>query len=757
MNDATRNSNRQPGDAAEAPTMPPPAANQAPRAGEPSTQDQPTEVLAAPEIPEIPGYDCLEEIGRGAMGVVYKARQEGLNRPVALKMLLAGEYAGAEQRSRFRCEAEAVARLSHPHVVQVYEIGECAGRPFLAMEYVGGGTLAQRLGGTPLPAREAAALVETLARAVQAAHAAGIVHRDLKPGNVLLLPDGTPKVSDFGLAKRLDGEAGHTATGAVVGTPSYMAPEQAAGEGKRVGPAADVYALGAILYECLTGRPPFRAAAPMETILQVIADEPVSPRRLQPALPRDLETICLRCLEKDPARRYDSAAALAEDLRRFQAGEPIRARAVGPLERLAKWGRRHPARAAVGLLLGLVLVVGGLGGGVLWLWLRAEFALKRELEAKQREAEARQQLEQHSYLRNVDLAFHEWKENKLERARYLLKGCPEPLRQWEWYLVNHLCQAGDPQKSPWALRLMGSTKEVIPRSINCVAFSPDGERLASACSDQSLKVWDTASGREALAFEGHSGAVSHLTFSPDGKWLASTSQMTVKAWELVTAKEIFCIKGPGDDFMSAAFSRDGQHLASASANGLVLIWDLTDQEEPLTLRAPNGPFTCIAFSHDATRLAGGYEDGKIKIWDVPNSQEILALAGHTGRVNTVAFSPDGQRLASGCEDGTVKMWDAITGQEQRTLRGHAERILCVAFSPDGQRLASAAQGGPVLLGDTGTGHLALALDTQPEGSITSLIFSPDGRRLAGGGLGGTVTVWDAGPEWPAHQIPGITR
>jgi serine/threonine-protein kinase len=298
----------------------------------------------------LPDYEVLEVLGRGGMAVVYKARQKSLRRVVALKVVLAGAHASAEEVARFRIEAEAVAELRHPHVVQIHEVGRHDGCPYCVLEYVEGGTLAEKLGGRALPTEQAAALVEKLARAVHAAHERGIVHRDLKPGNVLLTASGEPKVTDFGLAKRMDGEPGRTRTGAVLGTPAYMAPEQAGGD-RRVGPAADVYGLGAILYECLTGRPPFLAPTPLDTVLRVLAEEPVPPTHFNRGVPRDLETICLKCLEKDPARRYPSAAALADDLRSHQADEPITARPPGLAGRLDRWARRRPALAATWVAL----------------------------------------------------------------------------------------------------------------------------------------------------------------------------------------------------------------------------------------------------------------------------------------------------------------------------------------------------------------------------------------------------------------------
>src|SRR6516162_6013626 len=295
-------------------------------------------------LPQVPGYEVESVLGRGGMGVVYRARHLRLGRLVALKMALAGSYAGPHERERFRREAEAVAALRHPNLVQVYDAGDWAGRPYFTMELIEGGSLAQRLAGTPQPGRQAAALLATLAEAVHAAHQGGIVHRDLKPANILLTRDGTPKISDFGLARRLQGGAGLTQSGVPVGTPSYMAPEQAMGQTRVIGPAVDIYALGAILYELLTGRPPFRGETAAETVLQVISQVPVPPSRLNAKVPRDLETICLKCLHKEPARRYATAAALAEDLHRFQRGEPIAARRAGLVERAGKWVRRRPGR-----------------------------------------------------------------------------------------------------------------------------------------------------------------------------------------------------------------------------------------------------------------------------------------------------------------------------------------------------------------------------------------------------------------------------
>jgi hypothetical protein len=290
------------------------------------------------------------------MGVVYQARQVGLNRTCALKMILAGGHASSAELLRFKAEGQAIARFQHPNIVQIFEVGEHEGRPFFSLEFCPGGSLDRKLVGTPVEPKEAAGLVRALAQGMQAAHTANVIHRDLKSANVLLAADGTPKVTDFGLAKRLD-EAGQTQTGAVMGTPSFMAPEQAQGK-KDIGPAVDIYALGAILYECLTGRPPFKAATVFDTLAQVISDEAVSPRRLNAKVPVDLETICLKCLQKEPAKRYPSAANLADELERFLAGKPIEARPVGALERGWRWGWRNPVVAGLAAAVVLVLLVG---------------------------------------------------------------------------------------------------------------------------------------------------------------------------------------------------------------------------------------------------------------------------------------------------------------------------------------------------------------------------------------------------------------
>jgi len=522
-------------------TLPPSA-----RAAEPETvgpASQPSirqNIAAMAGTIHLPGYEILTELGRGGMGVVYKARHLDLKRLVALKMIVGAEYASGDQIERFQREAEAVARLQHPNIVQIYEVGQREGRPYFSLEFVDGGSLADNLQGTPLPPAEAAHVVETLARAVHAAHQRGIVHRDLKPGNVLLTSDGTPKIADFGLAKQTDGNSSRTQEGTVVGTPSYMAPEQASGETSAVGPAADTYALGAILYETLTGRPPFRGVTPLDTIMQVVSQEPAAPREVQPHVPRDLETICLKCLHKDPARRYASALDLAEDLRRFQSDEPIQARATPALERLVKWSRRHPASAGLVVALGVLVVTAF--AVVTWRWEQAEKLAKLDREAKvqadERTGEARKREEAERQLREqvaqdlenrqqINFTSQIWRAAGLINTDPILAlqiledplFCPPQRRDFTW---RYQYQLG--QRLIRRLRQEGGIRDG--------ALSPDGKILATRTADDRIRLWDFATGEPGLLLaSGHGGgdnvqdrAIADgvvILFSPDSQTLAT--------------------------------------------------------------------------------------------------------------------------------------------------------------------------------------------------------------------------------------------
>jgi DNA-binding beta-propeller fold protein YncE len=718
---------------------------------EPQTIPPRAAVVPVPEPglpPAFGDYELLAEIGRGGMGIVYQARQVSLNRLVALKMVLAGGQAGPEELVRFRGEAETVARLHHPNIVQIHAVGEHEGRPYLVLEFVEGGSLAGRLNGTPSPPKLAAHLVERLARAMQAAHEQGIVHRDLKPANVLLAATGLPKITDFGLAKRLDDAAGPTQTGAILGTPSYMAPEQAAGAASRrqagavrVGPAVDIYALGAILYELLTGRPPFKAATNLDTLLQVLADDPVPPRRLQSKVPRDLETICLKCLRKEPNKRYTSGKALAEDLGRFLQGKPIVARPVGVLSQGLRWVRRRPAAAT--LLVIIVLIPLGLVGGGAWYLHERELARRIDEEREKQ----REQLEELAYLHLIPQIQRAIQEKDKERANSLLDQCPRRQRRWEYHYLRRLAQDRSDANSD--LKLMGGGH----RNLTCLALSPDGKRLASGSRDWTVKVWDTATGQETLTLNGHTGPVYSVAFSRDGKRLASGSaDHTVKVWDAQTGQETRTLQGHTGGVSSVAFSPDGKRLASGTGDqqqGEVKVWDAATGQGTLTLKGDTGGVTDVAFSPDGKRLAGATW-GSVMVWDAATGQETLTLKRQLSRIltdeegmcsaNSVAFSPDGKRLASGSYDGSIKVWDAQTGRETLTLkeRGGASQFgKSVAFSPDGKRLA----GDSVLL-DAQTGEELIALPRL--GGESHVIFSPDGNLLVGYHSGGLM-VWNGTP------------
>ncbi len=369
----------------------------------------------------MPGYEILGELGRGGMGVVYKARQRRLNRVVALKMILAGDYAGPDAVERIMAEAEIVARLQHPNIVQIYAIGDCDGRPYVELEYVAGGSLGDRLDGTPWPPRAAARLVESLALAMAEAHRMGIIHRDLKPANILMTDDGTPKITDFGLAKSLEKESGLTRTESILGSPRYMAPEQAEGHTREVGPSADVYALGTSLYELLTGRPPFVAPTVLATLDLVKNAEPVAPRRLQPTLSSDLETICLKCLRKEPAERYESADALAKDLTRYLNGEPILARPTSSWERGIKWVCRRPSLAAL-VVVSTLSILATAGGA---LWYRGDLKRQRDL-AERREGAVRAQVQHYLLLGEEAIRRADWVAAKTQLTSALALGRTEP-------------------------------------------------------------------------------------------------------------------------------------------------------------------------------------------------------------------------------------------------------------------------------------------------------------------------------------------
>ena len=590
-------------------------------AGNPSgsPNDQPTVAVLGQDLSAIPGasdftriryfgdYEIIREIARGGMGVVFQARQTSLNRPVALKMILAGQLANETDVRRFYTEAEAAANLDHPGIVPIYEVGQHESQHYFSMGFVEGKSLSQRLAEGPLPAREAAELMVKVAEAIAFAHQRGVIHRDLKPANILLDQNGNPRVTDFGLAKKIQGDSGLTGSGQIMGTPSYMPPEQAGGKRGEVGPAADVYALGATLYALVTGRPPFQAATAMDTILQVLSDEPVPPRRLNAALPRDLETICLKCLEKEPGKRYASAAALGEDLGRYLAGQPIVARPVGPAEWAVKWVRRRPAIAALSaLVVGTALL--GLSG-VIWQW-RAAVASRIDAQAQAKIARdnetaalaARSEAQAQAKVARNEAEFanrrlYDAQMNVLQRAweqwfpsvflGTLDEQRPEKQRGvdrrgFEWFYwrrklaSGHRTFQGQPPRvtnlgfGPESM--LGSYTNTLGKGVTSVAFSPDGSHLASGGFEGRVKVWDVPTGKETLTFKATTGAVMSLAFSPDGRWIASASLIPgqsgeVKVWDASKGEEKRTLKGCTGRPVSVAFSHDGSQVAADSLDG----------------------------------------------------------------------------------------------------------------------------------------------------------------------------------------------
>jgi WD40 repeat protein len=632
-------------------------------------------------LPHLPGYEVLAELGRGGMGVVFKARQLGLERLVALKVVLAGEFAGASERARFRAEALAAARLCHTNVVQVHEVGEHDGRPFLCLELCPGGSLADRLDGTPWPPERAAQLVATLAGAVHAAHDAGVVHRDLKPANVLLSADGTPKVADFGLAKRLDAGAGPTQSGAVLGTPSYMAPEQAEGK-KEVGPAADVYALGAILYELLTGRPPFKAATPLDTILQVVADEPVPPRRLQPGVPRDLETVCLKCLQKQPDRRYAGALELAEDLRRFRAGEAIRARPVGRAERLWRACRRNPVVAGLTAALALLLVAAAVGGtfAALHFAFLAEQARESQTAAEKNAEESRRRLVRQYVAASERLA-------EDGDACSALPWLAEALE------LDH----GDAERERNHRIALRSLLRLVPRLLDVWvlpelanpgrAASPDGRRLLAVDDARIARIWDAEARRPLSPRLVRAGFVRFAAFGPDGRLvLTANDAHQARVWEAATGRPVTPPLKVGRPLLAAALTHDGRRVVTLSAGG------------------------------------------QARLWDGETGKELPGPDGHPGAVQHVGLSPDGGLVVTAGDDRTARLWKSATGKPATSPLPHSYKVWHAVFSPDGKRLATAChawpKGGQVCVWSTAMGA---PLGETRVASAYRIFFSPDGK------------------------------
>jgi eukaryotic-like serine/threonine-protein kinase len=739
-------------------------------------------------FPQVPGYQVLGELGRGGMGVVYKARQTKPNRLVALKMILASGEASEAQLTRFDLEARALARLKHPNIVQLYEVGEYQGQPFFSLELVEGGSLAQRLDGKTLPPEQAAQLVETLARAMFAAHRCGIIHRDLKPSNVLVAADGSLKVTDFGLAKDLRDVSGPTATGAVMGTPAYMAPEQAAGQTDQFGPHTDVYALGAILYEALCGHPPF-SGTPQIILFNVLEREPVPPRRANRKIPVDLETICLKCLQKDPRQRYRSAGELAEELRRFRKEEPIQARPLGRGERLIRWARRRPALAAVYGLLLVVAGLGSLGVGALLLWQKAEEARVAAESERQEAVEARAQLDTEKQRTEAALQREQRARTVSDQAKQEAINASQAAELARQKAVEARAQIDkEKQRTESALQREQQTLQRLAQVsyLHHVELAllnwhsnevAQADKLLDDCP-RDLRGWEwfyvkRLCHSEKLSLKGHIGTVSSVAFSADGKRIVSGSyDRTVKVWDAQTGQEKLTLKGHTRAVSSVAFSADGKRVVSGSWGrdeqgkllpGEVKVWDAQTRQEVLTLQGHTYPANSVAYSADGKRIVSGGRGfdqktgevwGELKVWDAQTGQEALTLKGHTSEVTSVAFSADGRRIVSGSDDQTVKVWDRR--QEEFTLKGHAAKVTSVCFSPDGKHIVSGSDDRTVKVWNVQTGQEAFTLKGHTD-KVTSVAFSADGKCIVSGSGDQTVKVWDAQTGQQALTLKGHTQ
>ena len=793
-------------------------------------------ILPAPR--HVGDYDILAEVGRGGMGVVYKARHRGLHRLAALKMVLAGEFASPAQEPRFRLEAELAARVQHPNIVQVYEIGNYAGRPFLALEWVEGGSLANRLDGKPWPPVEAAALIETLARAIDAAHSEDVIHRDLKPANILLqerddrrlkvegpsgrpgaipdpsslipdpstlnpqpstlIPDPSsviphpsslivPKITDFGLAQTIEGGQTLTQSGYLVGTPGYMAPEQASGKRALVGPATDIHALGVMLYQLLTGQLPFRHDSTLELLRAVTFDEPTRPRRLQPRVPRDLEAITLQCLEKEPGGRYQSALALAEDLRRFLADEPIRARRASAVERNWRWARRNPAIAVLGGILIAVLVLATTFS--LWLAGTRETARKGAELARSQEAAARhktdqanvalrardEQLRRNVYAARTSLALAAWDNNEVGRLRSLLDLLrPDPgepdLRGWEWRYLWQLdredrltLRAGESRFSDAMFNPDGQTSSSRSNSslsygFSEVAFSPDGQTLAGLERNGRVHFWDRRTGQSRRTTEvttrdersdlSPTSGAHALAFNRDGRRLAGPGpDASLVLYAVETARPILRFEGPSEAILSLAWSPDGRTLVAALSRHVMRVWDSSDGHLiHMHFGTHKGPVASVAFSPDGRTIASASYDRTVKLWGLEEPRRPRAvLEGHTEEVRAVAFSPDGRWIGSASMDRTLRVWDARSGAQVAVIRGHTSSVTSLAYLPGGEQVVTGSADETVRVWDTATGQELRCFKGHAD-TVAQVAVSPDGRDIASASRDRTVRVWDAASQ-----------
>jgi WD40 repeat protein/serine/threonine protein kinase len=746
-----------------------------------------------PVAPTLLGFDMLERLGVGAVGEVWKAWQPALKRFVAIKFMRRDALLDQSAVQRFRQEAKAIAQLHRSDIVQIFDVGipDDGQPPYLVLEYVDGGTLAKKMSGVAWEPREAAAFIEEIARAMHVVHRQGIVHRDLKPANILLasqarlsgqiaedaasatcarLGNLTPKITDFGLAKRYDRLTGaatshteeRTQTGVILGTPNYMAPEQARGETGNIGPPADVHALGAILYELLTGRPPYRAANHLDTLLMVIHTEPVPVRVLRPEVPRDLESICLMCLRKIPEARYTSAGALAEDLRRFQVGEPVQANPVSRLEMALRWSRRRllPASFLLAVLVVLLLVC------TIWtLWAtkayedarlslaaaeeaqkQRDLALKQKVEAEHQAAALQARLSAVQLARVALL----WDRNPWLAHALLHDQRTFPLqdRDMAWHFYNNLSKraAAAALFTPWAgpgdaqrQSLWGHAHPVL-----ALALSKSGKTLVSGDAGGTIKVWNLASGLETATLRQQKGPVTSLVFCGHARTLATCGGgPAVQLCQEQSGEGLGALgpwrRGP----VALAIAANGPLLAVGYRNGAITLWDASTHQQTKVFALHIGPVTALAISADGKTLASTGMDGKIALWDDDALADTHRVLKSSGVPLALAFSPDGKILASAGKDRMIQLWHLGDNKDPTVLQGHAKEILALAFSADGKTLASGSADGTIRLWDVNTGQERAVIKGHGA-AVSVVLFSADGRTLISAGHDGTIKLWDVG-------------
>jgi WD40 repeat protein len=691
-------------------------------------------------------YELLEEIARGGMGVVYRARQVSLSRIVAVKMLLGGRLATKDFVQRFRTESAAAASLQHPNIVAIHEVGFAEGQHFFAMDYVPGRTLAQLVAEGPMRMRQAAKYLQAVAEAIHFAHERNVLHRDLKPSNVLIdSATDQPRLTDFGLAKRLEGNTELTLTGQVLGSPNFMSPEQATAKRGAVGKRSDVFSLGAILYYLVTGRPPFQGQTLTDVLDQVLNNEPLAPHLLTPRVSKDLETICLKCLEKDPGRRYQTAQELADELGRFLRDEPIRALPMTPLEHGWRWCRRKPALASLAAGIALLLAIIAIGSSI------AVLRIIQERDAAQRERDLakseREKGNQGRYDSDMSLAQHAWDDGDLGRTLSLLEahlpqsGEPD-LRGFEWFYFRKLCE-GQQRRT-----FSGHTQ-----AVDSVAISPDGTRIATGSAGGPAMIWDCATGN--LITRVPALNLTSLAFGTNSHILAVGERDQAAVWDLQSERVFFKTMEAFGKFR-VAFSSTENLLVLGIHGGVLNLeggrpefWNYVTQEKHVFPEAGGH----IALSLGGDRLASGTTNRSIQIWELPTGRPLNNL--RTGHVISMALSPDGQTLATSDWGSTVKLWDVVTGRQSGWLTNNSTQVWSLAFSPDGQTLVTA--GGDQMLRLWNLTNLQQTECLQGHGGeVMSVAFSRDGQTLISGSKDRKAMLWDLHPNHTISTVSNLT-